>query len=178
MDFFSMYSVQHCFICCPSDFTVWEDAGIEPSDRIFNQSKGATNRVGKGLSYWSAKLHRLAELIPWNRFLGSLKVSKFGLWTVTTSELAVRSSNHSARSHPQNRRIANQENDEGRFVPLLVPIHMFPFPTPLLLKNRSQYELDATLRCPFYIGICNNSRTSKYYLLYVLYGQNLYLYTY
>jgi hypothetical protein len=29
--------------------------------------------------------------------------------------LAVRSSNHSARSPPQNRRIAYQENDEGRF---------------------------------------------------------------
>jgi hypothetical protein len=28
----------------------------------------ARNRVGKGLSYWPAKLHRLAESIPWNRF--------------------------------------------------------------------------------------------------------------
>jgi hypothetical protein len=26
-----------------------------------------------------AKLHSLAEFVPWNRFLGSLKVSKFGL---------------------------------------------------------------------------------------------------
>jgi hypothetical protein len=25
-----MYYIQHCFICCPSDFTVSEDAGIEP----------------------------------------------------------------------------------------------------------------------------------------------------
>jgi hypothetical protein len=24
--------------------------------------------------YWPARLHRLAELIPWNRFLGSIKV--------------------------------------------------------------------------------------------------------
>ncbi len=40
---------------------------------IFKQSMAARNRVGIGLSYWPAKLHRLAELIPWNR-LGSLKV--------------------------------------------------------------------------------------------------------
>ncbi len=37
-------------------------------------------RVGKGLSYGPARLHRLAELIPWNRFSGSLKVLKFVLW--------------------------------------------------------------------------------------------------
>jgi hypothetical protein len=32
------------------------------------------NRIGKGLSYQPARLHRLAESIPCNRFLGSLKV--------------------------------------------------------------------------------------------------------
>ncbi len=41
---------------------------------IFKQYVGDRNRVGIGLSYWLARLHRLAELIPWNRFLGSLKV--------------------------------------------------------------------------------------------------------
>jgi hypothetical protein len=46
---------------------------------IFNQSMGARNREGIGLSYRAAKLHRLAELIPWNRFLGSLKIEKFRL---------------------------------------------------------------------------------------------------
>jgi hypothetical protein len=35
---------------------------------------GARNRVGIGLSYRPARLHRLAELIPWNRFLGSINV--------------------------------------------------------------------------------------------------------
>jgi hypothetical protein len=39
-----------------------------------NSLWGARNRVGIGLSYRPARLHRLAELIPWNRFLGSLKV--------------------------------------------------------------------------------------------------------
>jgi hypothetical protein len=36
---------------------------------IFKQSLGARNQVGLGLSYWPARLHRLAELIPWNQFL-------------------------------------------------------------------------------------------------------------
>jgi hypothetical protein len=36
------------------------------------QSKGASYPVGIGLSYRPARLHRLAESIPWNRFLGSL----------------------------------------------------------------------------------------------------------
>jgi hypothetical protein len=44
--------------------------------RIFKQSTGTRNRVGIGLSYRPASLHRLAELIPWDRFLGSLKVKK------------------------------------------------------------------------------------------------------
>jgi hypothetical protein len=49
--FFSVYCIQHCFICRPSDSNVSEDAGIEPR-------------------------------------------------TVATSALAVRRSNHQARSHP------------------------------------------------------------------------------
>ncbi len=34
---------------------------------------GARNQVGIGLSYRPARLHMLAELIPWNRFVGSLE---------------------------------------------------------------------------------------------------------
>ncbi len=41
---------------------------------IFKQSMGARNRVGIELSYRPARLHRLAEFIPWNRFLGSINV--------------------------------------------------------------------------------------------------------
>ncbi len=51
--------------------------GIKNCGGIFKQSMGARNRVGIGLSYRPARLHRLAELIPWNRLLGSLKVN----WT-------------------------------------------------------------------------------------------------
>ncbi len=39
----------------------------------------ARNRVGIGLSYRPVRLPRLAESIPWIRFLGSLNVLKFGL---------------------------------------------------------------------------------------------------
>jgi hypothetical protein len=31
------------------------------------------------VSYRPARLHRLAESIPWNRFLGSMNVYKYGL---------------------------------------------------------------------------------------------------
>ncbi len=41
---------------------------------IFEQSMGARNRLGKGLSYRPARLCSRAELVPWNRFMGSLKV--------------------------------------------------------------------------------------------------------
>ncbi len=42
----------------------------------FKQSMGARNRVGIGLSYRPARLYSLAELVPWNRFLGPLKSLK------------------------------------------------------------------------------------------------------
>jgi hypothetical protein len=46
---------------------------------ILKQFIEVRNRVGIGLSYWPARLHSLAELVPWNRFWGSLKVLQFGL---------------------------------------------------------------------------------------------------
>jgi hypothetical protein len=39
---------------------------IEPRAGIFKKSMGARHRVGIGLLYWPARLHRLAEFIPWN----------------------------------------------------------------------------------------------------------------
>jgi hypothetical protein len=47
---------------------------------FLNNLRGVRNRVGIGLSYRPARLHSLSELVPWNRFLVSLKVKKFGLW--------------------------------------------------------------------------------------------------
>jgi hypothetical protein len=57
--------------------------GKKPMSRteIFKHSMGARNRTGIGLSYRPpCRLHSLAESVPWNRFLGSLKVKKLGLW--------------------------------------------------------------------------------------------------
>jgi hypothetical protein len=47
---------------------------VKYSAGIFKQSMGARNREVIGLLYWPARLHSLPELVPWNRFLGSLKV--------------------------------------------------------------------------------------------------------
>ncbi len=44
------------------------------SDGILEQSMEASDPVEIGLSYLSARLHRLAEWVPWNRFLGSLTI--------------------------------------------------------------------------------------------------------
>jgi hypothetical protein len=40
---------------------------------------GARHRVGIGLLYRPARLHRLAEFIPWNRFRGPIHVQKYQL---------------------------------------------------------------------------------------------------
>jgi hypothetical protein len=45
----------------------------------------ARSRVGIRFSYWPARLHNLAELIPFNQFLGSLKVKN----TASVQELRV-----------------------------------------------------------------------------------------
>jgi hypothetical protein len=50
---------------------------------------GGRNRVGIGFSYRPAGLHRLAEFIPWNRFLGSINVRKFGLSIHSLSEQSI-----------------------------------------------------------------------------------------
>jgi hypothetical protein len=49
-------------------------SALDISAGIFKQSMGARNRLGIMLSDRPARLHMLAELNPWNRFLGSLKV--------------------------------------------------------------------------------------------------------
>jgi hypothetical protein len=60
---------------CWSRDTICEEACAG----ILEQSMGARNWVGIGLSYRAARLHRLAEWVPWNRFLSSLKVKKYCL---------------------------------------------------------------------------------------------------
>ncbi len=67
------------YVLCVGEKAVWigegrvQNLGLE----FLNKAIGARNLVGIGLSYRPAKLNRLAESIPWNRFLGSLKVWKY-----------------------------------------------------------------------------------------------------
>ncbi len=54
---------------------------------------GARNRVGIGLSYRPARLHRLVEFILWDRFLGSINVLKIlalDCWRTEESRTAQR----------------------------------------------------------------------------------------
>jgi hypothetical protein len=51
--------------------------------RIFKEAMGARNRGGRGLLYRPARLHRLAEFIPWNRFRGPIHVQKYQLMWVS-----------------------------------------------------------------------------------------------
>ncbi len=106
---FKGYSIDLCFVVQTESTGVWKmpevlvpDWGIKLTMAwgcrtgtpayvacagIFKQSMGARNRIGIGLSYRPAWLHRLAELIPQNRFLCSLKVKKFGLcWRIDSLE--------------------------------------------------------------------------------------------
>ncbi len=41
---------------------------------VLEQSMGARIRIGIGLSHRPARLHSISESMPWNKFLGSLKV--------------------------------------------------------------------------------------------------------
>ncbi len=51
---------------------------------------------------------------------------------------------------------------------------MCPFPIPPLLKNKSQYELDAARRCPFYTEARIRVKLLSIYTLpYLLPIQNL-----
>ncbi len=67
--------------CCSvaSCLLLWWWFWKKSSAWIFKQSMGARKRLGIGLSYRPTRLHSLVELVPWNRFMGSLKVWKFGL---------------------------------------------------------------------------------------------------
>jgi hypothetical protein len=48
--------------CFQAEYNLYINSGTG----IFQQSVGARNRVGIGLSYRPARLHSLAELVPWN----------------------------------------------------------------------------------------------------------------
>ncbi len=62
--------------------TMYSTVTVLPRGSAVEQSMGAIKRIGIGLSYRPARLLRLAESLPWNQFLGSLKVCKYRLRTV------------------------------------------------------------------------------------------------
>ncbi len=47
---------------------------IQPRAGIFKKSMGARHRRGIGFSYRPARLHRLAEFIPWHQFRGPINI--------------------------------------------------------------------------------------------------------
>jgi hypothetical protein len=57
-----MYCIQHCFICCPSDSTVSEDARIEPRTVATSASTARRSdyhtRLDLDLFHYSARSHR------------------------------------------------------------------------------------------------------------------------
>ncbi len=53
LDFFFLYDIQHCFLCHPSDSTVSEDAGIEPSEVKQNKISSMSFIVQYGTIYCS-----------------------------------------------------------------------------------------------------------------------------
>ncbi len=57
---------------------------------IVEQSEGARNRIGIGFSYRPAGLYRLVESIPWNQFLGSLKVKSLRVQNYAKTHQRVR----------------------------------------------------------------------------------------
>ncbi len=74
-------SLCHCviflasFICAKHNrYTEYTQLNTMSCAGIFKLSRGARNRVGIGLSYRPARLTHQGELVPRNRFLGSLKV--------------------------------------------------------------------------------------------------------
>ncbi len=58
----------------PPPFSSARAQAARYSAGIFKQSVGVRNRLGIGLSYRTARPHSLVKLVPWNRFLVSLKV--------------------------------------------------------------------------------------------------------
>jgi hypothetical protein len=64
-------------LVCHGITMMWQLVGFD--SWIFLHDSWARNQVGIVFSYRPARLHRLAESIPWNRFLGSIEVLKYRL---------------------------------------------------------------------------------------------------
>jgi hypothetical protein len=94
---------------------------------------GPRNRVGIGLSYRPARLHRLVELIPWNRFLSFLKIEKYRLRLPCYS-------NYSPFS------LASYKADIGKLSPSLKSLPPPPSPAPVATLNGLNDSVLSTLK--------------------------------
>ncbi len=82
-----VWAFHNCKYLCPNSSQSTLLNILQLCGGVFNnQLYTNTNRVGIRLSYRPAGLHRLADLIPSNRCLGSIKVKKFGL-CIPTNQL-------------------------------------------------------------------------------------------
>ncbi len=59
---FSMYYIQHCFICRPSDSTVSEDAGMDPRTVPTLASDALTMQLLTGAEHFGNVIFRYSEL--------------------------------------------------------------------------------------------------------------------
>jgi hypothetical protein len=76
---------------------------------IFKKSMGTRHRVGIGLLYRPARLHRLAEFIPWNRFRGPIHVQKYQLCSPCVQQY----SRVGMREHPQREHRGGVQKDRA-----------------------------------------------------------------
>jgi hypothetical protein len=81
---------------------------------ILKQFMGARNRVGIGLSYRPARLHSLAELVPWNRIHGLHKSLK--IWALMCDVWTGCGGTRAPLSHPST---PMQQGDQSSLCPLL-----------------------------------------------------------
>ncbi len=84
MDFFSLYCIQHCFICRPSDSTVSEDAGSNP--RLLQLWHWQSDALTARLDLIHTKLdlihQMLLEVQSWTGILRDFSAEKSPFWPI------------------------------------------------------------------------------------------------
>ncbi len=108
--------------------------GSQSSAGIFKQSMGARNGAGIGLSYRPARLHSLAELVPWNQKFGLRTTRRFYVFTLS--------------AHVAILRIPSLTWFRFLVLTLSAPVamlripllHVVPFPCPHLIRSRGHVE--------------------------------------
>jgi hypothetical protein len=86
-----MYVIQHCFICRPSDYTVSEDAGIEPGDCWdFGCTKEGRGEERKGYKKVKRKKNKQVDRRNiQSAFLLADFLGRF-MWRITSLEMGIK----------------------------------------------------------------------------------------